>query len=813
MTRTAAAVTATPAPANALDWPGRDARVAVVIVTRDRCASLLRTLTELAALPEAPRVIVVDNGSTDGTVERVRASHPDVAVVALSENRGSAARTIGVEAVDAPYIAFADDDSWWAAGALRQAADLFDMQPTLGLVAARVLLGDERRPDPVCAAMAASPLPRAADLPGPAVLGFIACGAVVRRSAYLACGGFHERFGIGGEEELLALDLAAAGWQLAYVETIVAHHHPSSARNRDARRRGVTRNALWCAWLRRPAGSALRQSVRLAHPALTDRWARRGLLDALHGLPWVLRERRVLPPPVETAARLLDGDAPCGPPAYPDWEETVPTGDALAPLVAGGVDVSVVIATHRRDDSLRRLLGRLLAQDYPAARREIIVVDDAQSESVPRLVAALTEEHPGAGIHSLPGARRGPAAARNVGWRAARGAVIAFIDDDAYPADARWLTEGTAPFRDRSVVGVSGAVTVPVDKPPTDFQRNVQGLEAGVFITCNAFYRRSALIAVGGFDEAFRAPYREDSDLQFRVEAAGGRLVRNPRARVVHPAPRGRFAVSLWLQRYSQYNALIAKKHPRRYRRELERRPPWPYYGIVGAGAAALALGVTGRRGPALLTALVWAALEGRFFQRRARGVVHTPRHLAGLALTSLLIPPLSVYWRLRAALPHALRLSGAQREEDAVTANIDLTRPPLPHKLQAEVTGACNLRCRMCIVRYRPPLPRSASLSLERFRRLLEQMPDVTDVSLQGIGEPLLAPDIYRMVAYASARGLRAGFNTNATLLTQQAGERLIAAGLAWLCISLDGAGPETYEFVRDGAAGRRSSATSATS
>src|SRR5215218_7041567 len=130
-----------------------------------------------------------------------------------------------------------------------------------------------------------------------------------------------------------------------------------------------------------------------------------------------------------------------------------------------------------------------------------------------------------------------------------------------------------------------------------------------------------------------------------------------------------------------------------------------------------------------------------------------------------------------------------------------DITTPSLPHKLQVEVTASCNLRCRMCIVRYRPALPRSASLSLERFRRLLDEMPDLTDVSLQGIGEPLLAPDIYDMVACAAEHGIRVGFNTNATLLTRRAAGRLIDAGLSWLCITLDGATKKTYEFVRDGA------------
>ena len=130
-----------------------------------------------------------------------------------------------------------------------------------------------------------------------------------------------------------------------------------------------------------------------------------------------------------------------------------------------------------------------------------------------------------------------------------------------------------------------------------------------------------------------------------------------------------------------------------------------------------------------------------------------------------------------------------------------DITRPGLPRKLQVEVTAACNLRCRMCIVRYAPPYPRSASMTFERFRDLLDQLPTVEEVVLQGIGEPLLAPDLYRMIEYASARGAVVEFNSNATLLTRAAGERLLDAGLGALHISLDGARAESYEAIRDGA------------
>jgi len=130
------------------------------------------------------------------------------------------------------------------------------------------------------------------------------------------------------------------------------------------------------------------------------------------------------------------------------------------------------------------------------------------------------------------------------------------------------------------------------------------------------------------------------------------------------------------------------------------------------------------------------------------------------------------------------------------------VSAPPLPRELQVEVTGACNLRCRMCLVRYRPPLDRArASLSLDRFRAIVDALPGLARVTLQGLGEPLMAPDLPAMVEHAARRGVRVGFNTNATLLTRAIAERLVDAGLDWLHVSLDGATPATYEGVREGA------------
>ena len=286
------------------------APVAVAIATRNRREQLLATLARLRALPERPPILVVDNASTDGTAAAVRERHPELGLLALEENRGAAARNAAVRRLATPYVAFADDDSWWEPGALTRAAELLRSHPQLGLLAARVLVGAERRLDPTCAAMAASPLTDAggADVPGVPVLGFVACGAVVRRTAFLQAGGFDARYGIGGEERLLAGDLAAAGWLVRYDERLVVRHWPPPAgpERRAGRLAHVVRNDLWSAWLRRPARRLPAATLRALADGGAGWQTLRGAGAALRGLPWVLRERRPHPQAVEAAMRALE---------------------------------------------------------------------------------------------------------------------------------------------------------------------------------------------------------------------------------------------------------------------------------------------------------------------------------------------------------------------------------------------------------------------------------------------------------------------------------------------------------------------------
>ncbi|WP_199430123.1 glycosyltransferase family 2 protein [Qaidamihabitans albus] len=277
-----------------------EARTTVVVATRDRAAELVRTLAMLGTLRPRPPVIVVDNASADDTGARVLREFPWVRLIRLPRNGGAAARNIGVRAAETPYVAFSDDDSWWARDALPEAELLFDVYPRLGLIAGRTLVGPGGEPDPVCEVMAASPLGKPADVPGPLVLGFLACSAIVRRDAFLDTGGFSPLLHFAAEEKLLSYDLAARGWALCYVDRVRAHHHPSSTRPPPAwRQRLETRNNALIAWLRRPPG----ECVRAAAPLLRDAGAAAG---ALRRLPRALAGRDPLPHEVEAQVRELE---------------------------------------------------------------------------------------------------------------------------------------------------------------------------------------------------------------------------------------------------------------------------------------------------------------------------------------------------------------------------------------------------------------------------------------------------------------------------------------------------------------------------
>ncbi|SCF05565.1 Glycosyltransferase, GT2 family [Micromonospora coriariae] len=332
--------------------------------------------------------------------------------------------------------------------------------------------------------------------------------------------------------------------------------------------------------------------------------------------------------------------------------------------------ISIVVPTLGRP-SLAILLDALAGQLAELPEVEVLLVDDRRDDTgelaVPGALAAYTKV--------LRGLAAGPAAARNLGWREARGGWVVFLDDDVVPSPdwARRLRNDLR-VADR-VGGVQGVVVVPppAGRRPTDWERGTAGLAEGRWITADMAYRRAALAAVGGFDERFPRAYREDAELAHRVRLAGWDLVRG-RRRVTHPVrPESRW-VSLRNQRGNADDALLRRLYGRTWRSQLDlpggRRSR--HVAVTAAGAVALAglalravhrhhcrrrvLGVV-----AGVSALGWAAGTAEFARVRVLPGPRTRDEVLTMLVTSALIPPLAVarwvggWWRIRAVPAGAL--------------------------------------------------------------------------------------------------------------------------------------------------------------
>ena len=213
----------------------------------------------------------MDNGSRDGTPAAVLAAHPTVAVIALPAGHGSR-RTDG-RGPRRRHAVRRLLRRRLVVGARRARA----RPPTCstrtrgsGSSPRRVLVGTDERLEPACAAMAASPLAPEPGLPGPRVLGFVACGAVVRRSAYPR--GRRLRPASRGRRRGGA---AGDGPRRGRLAARVRRRRrrpppPSGVRDHDAAAGDGVRNDLWFAWQRRPLGHALRHTARAAAAARRD---------------------------------------------------------------------------------------------------------------------------------------------------------------------------------------------------------------------------------------------------------------------------------------------------------------------------------------------------------------------------------------------------------------------------------------------------------------------------------------------------------------------------------------------------------------
>jgi glycosyltransferase involved in cell wall biosynthesis len=318
--------------------------------------------------------------------------------------------------------------------------------------------------------------------------------------------------------------------------------------------------------------------------------------------------------------------------------------------------VSVVVPTYRRPEMLERCLKALVAQTFPADAFEVIVADDGPDEATRRLVREWALRTRGAPeIRYVPvNATQGPAGARNRGWEIADSPIIAFTDDDTVP-QPDWLVEGyQVILASPRHLAATGRVVVPLprERAPTDYERDLAQLGTAEFVTANCFVRRSALEAIGGFDERFTSAWREDSDLQFTLmKSLPGEIVKAPRAVVEHPVRYMTWIHNLRSHRKILFDALLFKKHPELYRARIRRAPPWNYYLIVAA-LAGMMLGLIADSDIVMAACFaVWLVLTTRFTLMRLDGTSQAREHVLDIALGSIAIPPVAVFWRLMGAL------------------------------------------------------------------------------------------------------------------------------------------------------------------
>ncbi len=302
----------------------------------------------------------------------------------------------------------------------------------------------------------------------------------------------------------------------------------------------------------------------------------------------------------------------------------------------------VVIPTIGRP-SLQQLLQSLSVAEGPLPRR-VIVVDDRRDRS-PAIDVSNIAEPLRSKIEVIAGKAAGPAAARNVGWRSSGAPWIAFLDDDVQ-VESDWLQraeQDIASLDDRHA-GSQGRVCVPLpaNRPATDWERNVSGLQRSAWITADMIYRRGVLEQLGGFDERFPRAYREDADLALRTFDAGFTIDCGTRG-IFHPVREANRWISVKLQAGNADDVLMLALHGPNWRRRANCAPGrWPYHVATVACFAA------------------WAALTADFAWRRIAPGPRTFGEIATMTATSAIIPFAAVYHRVRGvfALPRALRRS-----------------------------------------------------------------------------------------------------------------------------------------------------------
>jgi GT2 family glycosyltransferase len=276
----------------------------------------------------------------------------------------------------------------------------------------------------------------------------------------------------------------------------------------------------------------------------------------------------------------------------------------------------VVIPTYQRRDSLLRLLGSLRTQTLPPDQFEVIPVVDGSTDGTAEAARGLPVPYR---LSILEGANRGRAGACNAGMRAATGTVVVLLDDDmeATPGLLAGHAQAHEAGRPLGVVGAA-PIDVTAEAPPfvrylaDGFRKRLARLaQPGYRLTFRDTYTgnfsapREALLAVGGFDEAFRVYGHEDYELALRLQAAGVELVYSAEACARQHYDKSFAAFARDGIARGRTAVLFARKHPE----IVDRIPlsqfhaePWRWRAVRGL---LLGLSRVSGRVPALVVAFI----------------------------------------------------------------------------------------------------------------------------------------------------------------------------------------------------------------
>lgn len=308
-------------------------------------------------------------------------------------------------------------------------------------------------------------------------------------------------------------------------------------------------------------------------------------------------------------------------------------------------ELSIVVPVYNRKNELLLMLDSLLKQEYDRKKVEIIVSDDGSTDGTGEAVRALIKKH--SELKYIRNPNSGPAAARNAGVRAASGRILGFLDSDIIAG--KGLVRNVLREFKRDIKALEGATIKSGGVPETVFTHSVENLKPGRWLTCNLFILREAMHALGGFDEDFKHPVREDTAFGFAMLENGIQPAFSPKVVICHPVYKSGWKMFFKLAYYGIYEPLLCAKYPQFYFRHLKWLDSWffpSYYAGYYALPFFLYFGLRASNTPLvwagiLLLAASYTASVYAVFRKR---VFDTGSFLLA-ALLYVFIPYLRLFW------------------------------------------------------------------------------------------------------------------------------------------------------------------------